>query len=248
MMYSTYEPTLIAPLVLGSEDGTSLCACQFTSGRDAAKFCWGGAERSDQAPVFCQARSWLDRYFAGEAPDPTRLCLAPRGTTFQQAVWEALLTIPYGQTVTYGWVARRVSDMRGSRTSPRAVGGAVVPTPSASSSPAIASWAQTEASRGLAGASRPRWPFLSTRALPSRGSRSPHAARRSRGSPQPSRPASRSSCVLAMSFSYTRSHIQGSLERAKISSSATQRTPLFSSGFLRRASEGSATNRYVTLR
>ena len=86
MMYSTYEPTLIAPLVLGSEDGTSLCACQFTSGRDAAKFCWDGAERSDQAPVFCQARSWLDRYFAGEAPDPTRLCLAPRGTTFQQAV------------------------------------------------------------------------------------------------------------------------------------------------------------------
>lgn len=70
MMYSTYEPTLIAPLVLGSEDGTSLCACQFTSGRDAAKFCWDGAERSDQAPVFCQARSWLDRYFAGEAPDP----------------------------------------------------------------------------------------------------------------------------------------------------------------------------------
>ena len=129
MMYSTYEPTLIAPLVLGSEDGTSLCACQFTSGRDAAKFCWDGAERSDQAPVFCQARSWLDRYFAGEAPDPARLCLAPRGTTFQQAVWEALLTIPYGQTVTYGWVARRVSDMRGSRTSPRAVGGAVGANP-----------------------------------------------------------------------------------------------------------------------
>ncbi len=193
MMYSTYEPTLIAPLVLGSEDGTSLCACQFTSGRDAAKFCWDGAERSDQAPVFCQARSWLDRYFAGEAPDPTRLCLAPLGTTFQQAVWETLLTIPYGQTVTYGWVARRVSDMRGSRTSPR-------------------------------------------------------AARLSRGSPQPSRPASRSSRVLAMSFSYTRSHIQGSLERAKTSSSAAQRTPLFSSGFLRRTSEGSATNRYVTLR
>ncbi len=111
MMYSTYEPTLIAPLVLGSEDGTSLCACQFTSGRDAAKFCWDGAERSDQAPSSAEARSWLDRYFAGEAPDPTRLCLAPRGTTFQQAVWEALLTIPYGQTVTYGWVARRVSDM-----------------------------------------------------------------------------------------------------------------------------------------
>lgn len=129
MMYSTYEPTLIAPLVLGSEDGTSLCACQFTSGRDATKFCWDGAERSDQAPAFCQARSWLDRYFAGEAPDPTRLCLAPRGTTFQQAVWEALLTIPYGQTVTYGWVARRVSDMRGSRTSPRAVGGAVGANP-----------------------------------------------------------------------------------------------------------------------
>ena len=129
MMYTSYESGIIAPLVLGSEDGTSLSVCQFTTGRDAHRHDWDGAERADDAPAFSQARSWLDRYFARKAPDPAELTLAPQGTTFQRAVWDALLAIPYGQTVTYGWVAQRVSEARGSRTSARAAGGAVGANP-----------------------------------------------------------------------------------------------------------------------
>lgn len=129
MIHTVYETDSIAPLVLGSEDGESLCACQFTSGRDALRSNWDGGKREDDAPVLAQARSWLDRYFAGGRPDPAELPLAPHGTPFRRTVWEALLTIPYGETVTYGWLAQRVGDMRGTRTSARAVGGAIGANP-----------------------------------------------------------------------------------------------------------------------
>ena len=50
---------------------------------------------------------WLDTYFAGVEPPP----LPPfglRGTPFQRRVWHELLSIPYGQTATYGDIARRL--------------------------------------------------------------------------------------------------------------------------------------------
>lgn len=65
------------------------------------------------------ARRWLDAYFAGQAPDPAALPLAPVGTPFRRRVWRALLDIPYGRTVTYGALAAALG------TSPRAVGTAV---------------------------------------------------------------------------------------------------------------------------
>lgn len=51
--------------------------------------------------------------------------LAPVGTTFQQAVWEILKTIPYGGTTTYGAIAKRLEKVTGKRMSAQAVGGAV---------------------------------------------------------------------------------------------------------------------------
>ena len=76
-------------------------------------------------PVFDQADSWLDLYFSGRDPGFTPpLCL--RGTTFRRAVWEILLTIPFGQTMTYGEIAARLADQMGLPQMPaRAVGGAV---------------------------------------------------------------------------------------------------------------------------
>jgi methylated-DNA-[protein]-cysteine S-methyltransferase len=65
------------------------------------------------------AAAQLAEYFAGER---TRfdLPLAPRGTPFQRAVWAALLAIPYGETTSYGELARGI----GSPTASRAVGAA----------------------------------------------------------------------------------------------------------------------------
>ena len=75
-------------------------------------------------PILAEAKRWLDIYFAGKEPDflPP---LHPVGSSFQQAVWEILLTIPYGQTITHGDIARQLAAQQGSRGSAQAVGGAV---------------------------------------------------------------------------------------------------------------------------
>jgi methylated-DNA-[protein]-cysteine S-methyltransferase len=61
----------------------------------------------------------LTRYFAGELREFS-LALAPAGTPFQQRVWAELARVPYGTTISYGELARRLGDER----AVRAVGGA----------------------------------------------------------------------------------------------------------------------------
>ena len=75
--------------------------------------------------ALAEARRWLDVYFTGKEPDflPP---LHPIGSAFRQAVWTVLLQIPYGQTTTYGEIARQLAGTAGlSRMSAQAVGGAV---------------------------------------------------------------------------------------------------------------------------
>lgn len=77
------------------------------------------------APALSEAKRWLDIYFTGKEPDflPP---LHPVGSPFRQSVWEILLRIPYGKTVTYGEIARRLAEKSGRvRVSAQAVGGAV---------------------------------------------------------------------------------------------------------------------------
>src|SRR5690242_9084814 len=52
-------------------------------------------------PVFMALQRWLSRYFTGKEGGHD-LPLAPHGSPFRKAVWDALLKIPFGQTVTYG--------------------------------------------------------------------------------------------------------------------------------------------------
>ena len=84
------------------------------------------AERVEQnTPILSEAKRWLDSYFAGREPDfmPP---LHPIGSAFRRSVWNILLEIPYGQTTTYGEIARQLAAKRGlPRMSAQAVGGAV---------------------------------------------------------------------------------------------------------------------------
>lgn len=124
MFYMEYETGLIGALTLAS-DGASIIGCWFENDRYFGYGVEGALERNDGLPVFAQARTWLDRYFAGEAPDPRELPLAARATEFQARVREAMLDIPYGSTTTYGEIAKRIERETGRRQSARAVGGAV---------------------------------------------------------------------------------------------------------------------------
>lgn len=69
---------------------------------------------AEETPLLKKAAQQLSAYFAGELRD-FDLPLAPQGTTFQRAVWNALLEIPYGATRSYGQVAAAVGNSKASR-------------------------------------------------------------------------------------------------------------------------------------
>lgn len=78
-----------------------------------------------EIPLFEKAKQWLDIYFSGKEPDFS-VPLHFTGTIFQNEVWEILYSIPYGHTVTYGEIAKKLAEKRGiPRMSAQAVGGAV---------------------------------------------------------------------------------------------------------------------------
>ena len=84
-----------------------------------------GVEKKRDLAVFDDTTHWLDEYFAGKAPSPDRIPMKPDGTTFRMAVWKLLTAIPYGETTTYGELARRLNETAGMKTCARAVGNAV---------------------------------------------------------------------------------------------------------------------------
>jgi len=123
MFFTHIYPSPLGEMLLAS-DGEALTGAWFAGQKYFARGLTPEAEPRE-LPVFSLADAWLDAYFAGENPPcdlPLRLC----GTPFQRAVWERLLRIPYGTTVTYGAIARELAAERGAaRMSSQAVGGAV---------------------------------------------------------------------------------------------------------------------------
>ena len=107
MFYAQYDSP-VGPLTLIS-DGAAMTGLRFGP----------SPEPPAALPLFEAAFAWLDAYFGGRDPGPTPP-LRPAGTAFRQRVWQALLTIPLGQTVSYGQIARAVGC-----GSARAVGQAV---------------------------------------------------------------------------------------------------------------------------
>ena len=78
-----------------------------------------------ELPILEQAKKWLDIYFSGKEPD-FKVPLHFIGTDFQKEVWEILSSIPYGQTTTYGEIAKQLAAKKGlAHMSAQAVGGAV---------------------------------------------------------------------------------------------------------------------------
>lgn len=84
-------------------------------------------EESSEAelPIFTETVKWLDIYFSGKEPDFTPP-ISLHTTPFRKVVYDILLTIPYGQTMTYGEIANIIANQQGAEhTSAQAVGSAV---------------------------------------------------------------------------------------------------------------------------
>lgn len=73
-----------------------------------------GVEWRPDDRLFGPAKTQLDAYFAGEL-HRFELPLAPCGTAFQSAVWQALNAIPFGRTESYGALAARLGKPKASR-------------------------------------------------------------------------------------------------------------------------------------
>lgn len=123
MKYIYHYASPVGGITLAS-DGESLTGLWF----DGQKyFCasLSGERQEKELPIFEQTSRWLDIYFSGKRPDFTPP-IDLNGTDFRRTVWEILLTIPYGQTMTYGEIAEKIAAGRGlSHMSAQAVGGAV---------------------------------------------------------------------------------------------------------------------------
>lgn len=69
---------------------------------------------TEDARLLAEAVTQLRAYFSGELENFT-VPLSPEGTPFQQTVWKELLKIPYGETISYGELARRIGNPNASR-------------------------------------------------------------------------------------------------------------------------------------
>ena len=97
---SLYESPIGTLSILS--DGQSLCniGIPFINIKDYDS-------NEDEFEIFAETKRWFDIYFSGKQPDFTPQ-IELYGTEFQKKVWKELMSIPFGQTATYGEIARRV--------------------------------------------------------------------------------------------------------------------------------------------
>ncbi len=119
----TEMPSPLGRLLLTADDG-ALTGVHFPGGQKHDRPRQPDWLRADDAPVLASARSQLAEYFDARRSG-FDLPLAPRGTPFQQAVWKALLAVPFGATSTYGAIAAAIRRP----TAVRAVGAAIGANP-----------------------------------------------------------------------------------------------------------------------
>ncbi len=120
-----YVAEYISPVgkILLSSDGKNLTGLWIENQKYFKSTLCGEYEKR-KIPVLEKAILWLEKYFSGENPE-IDFEIKPKGSGFRQAVWNILSQIPYGETITYGEIAKRIEKETGKRASAQAVGGAV---------------------------------------------------------------------------------------------------------------------------
>ena len=125
MIYKTYYQSPIGKLFIASDEENLIGLCI-----EGQKYYLDKIEKEailkDDIVILEKTKDWLDRYFEKERPEISELPLAPEGNTFRQCVWDLLCKIPYGETTTYGELAKEVAKkLNKSSMSAQAVGNAV---------------------------------------------------------------------------------------------------------------------------
>ena len=125
MVYKTYYDSPVGKLFIASDGENIIGLCI-----EEQKYYLDKIEKEgiakDNLEIFDKTRNWLDRYFKQEKPEISELSLALEGNTFRQYIWELLCEIPYGETTTYGELAKKVANkLNKSSMSAQAVGNAV---------------------------------------------------------------------------------------------------------------------------
>ena len=114
-LYTAAYHTPVGPIVIES-DGEALTGLRFGDSGIGKALHLMPTHATSSLPIFDEVIRWLDDYFAGKQKENAvmggktdgRITAKPKGTMFQQRVWQALLSIPYGETVSYGELARMV--------------------------------------------------------------------------------------------------------------------------------------------
>lgn len=123
MQYISHYSSPIGNILLAADD-IGLTGLWF-EGQKYFAHCLDRTAEVRELSLFEKAKRWLDIYFSGRDPDIS-VPLHLTGTAFQNQVWNILCSIPYGQTTTYGEIAKQLAAQRGiPHMSAQAVGGAI---------------------------------------------------------------------------------------------------------------------------
>ena len=119
MIYTHEFPTPLGPMLAAVDAGGALVRLSFREGEYARDPLAGLGATTPARDRLARVVEQLDAYFRGELRE-FELPVAPRGTPFQQRVWDELRRLPYGATVTYRELATRVGRPAAARAAGRA--------------------------------------------------------------------------------------------------------------------------------
>ena len=119
MYYSTDYSSPIGEMLIVS-DGEAICGVWFYGQKYFKSAIDEEPVINDDLAIFKQVKQWFDDYFNGLNPE-IDFEIRLQGSEFRQKVWKILTEIPYGESITYGEIASRISP----EMSAQAVGGAV---------------------------------------------------------------------------------------------------------------------------
>ena len=131
MIYYTKYDSKIGKLTIVS-DGKNLIGLYIENQKYYMDNIKGKITLKNDLPIFIKVKKWLDSYFNGEKVDieDIKPYLNPSGSEFRKNVWELLCEIPYGTTVTYGDIAKKVAKQENKeKMSAQAIGGAISHNP-----------------------------------------------------------------------------------------------------------------------